>query len=103
MMQTEVENTGSITVTSGQFTLHGGRYMCSATAGSFASGSASLEQLMPDGATFSPVVTIVGGASNVGTLSATGSFIADLPPGQYKWVLSTTMTGFFGQCAQVPF
>lgn len=61
------------------FTLLGGRYAVAAVA-TWGGGSVSLEMLMPDGSTYLAVVA---------PFTANNSTIAYLPPGTYKFAITT--------------
>lgn len=71
--------------------LKGGTYAFSATA-TFGGGNIQVQALMPDGATW----------ANVGTsLTAAGMNTLDLPPGQYRFNV-TTSTAVFAALVGVP-
>ena|SRR5487761_504338 len=64
------------------FTVLGGRYAV-AVAGTWNSGTATLEVLMPDGTTYLAVLT---------AFTADGSAIVDLPANTYKFAFATVTT-----------
>jgi hypothetical protein len=76
------------------FTLRGGKYMVMAHAASWSAGSATLELMAADGATFLPV-------SSALTFAADGVVIADLGPGTYNLVIATT-TGVYVSIVGIP-
>jgi hypothetical protein len=80
--------------TSPVFMLKGGKYAVSCTAGTWGSGSVTLEYLGPDGATYLAVST---GA----TFAANGYTVVDLPPGDYKWVVASATT-IAAQAVRIP-
>jgi hypothetical protein len=80
--------------TSAQFELHGGTYQLSVAA-TGSGGTVTLSQLGPDGATFIPC------ASSSTALTAAGTQLYDLPPGQYKLVVGT-LTAVYAIICRVP-
>ena len=64
--------------TGGAFTLLGGKYMlkCVATG----AGTVTLQTLGPDNATWLTAAS---------AFTASGTEVADLPPGQYRWAVAT--------------
>lgn len=73
--------------TSATFFLQGGRYVLEAA--STGTGTVTLNALASDGVTFVPVVPAVGSA-----LTASGTGIYDLPPGQYNVVVATLTANY---------
>lgn len=74
-----------ISASTAPFRLKGGRYVLAATA-TFGGGSIAVQMLMHDGATWVTPLNIAGSAN---TLTAAGTQVVDLPPGQYKIVIVT--------------
>lgn len=82
----------NISATTGSFTLRGGKY-CAAVAATFGGGSIQLQMLGPDLSTW----------FNLGApFTVAGSQNFDLPPGQYRWVV-TTSTAVYAVIANVPY
>lgn len=73
------------------FNLEGGLYQVSATA-TWGGGSAVLEQLGPDGATWLTVALAI---------SVDGGGTYYLPPGQYRWTVATA-TGVYTSVCRTP-
>lgn len=63
------------------FTLSGGKY-AAAAKGTWGGGSAKLQILLPDGATY---VSVASGTD----FTADGYGVVDLPPGAYRWTCAT--------------
>lgn len=101
MNATQTYNSGSITATTGPFTLKGGKYLFSAVASSFGT-SASLAALAADGSTYVTVTATVGGTTGLATLTANGACLVEVPPGQYEFVLVASFTACFCQVAGIP-
>lgn len=80
--------------TSAQFELKGGTYQLDIAA-TGSGGTAVLNQLGPDGVTFIPAV------GTTAALTASGTQLYDLPPGQYK-LTTTTLTAIFASITRVP-
>lgn len=80
--------------TSAQFELKGGTYQLGIAA-TGSGGTAVLNQLGPDQATFIPCV------ATTAALTASGTQLYDLPPGQYK-LTTTTLTAIFAVIERVP-
>lgn len=85
-MTPEFHASGSITATTAAFTLKGGRYLFSAVATSWGT-SAALATLSGDGTKYVTVPAIALGTSGAASLTADGTCLVDLPPGQYKFVV----------------
>jgi hypothetical protein len=73
------------------FGLDGGLYQATAVA-SWSAGSATLEQLGPDGTTWLSVAT---------ALSANGGVTLYLPPGKYRWTIATA-TAVYVMVTRIP-
>lgn len=82
--------TSSGNADSGTFILRGGKYLVSVIGTSF--GTADLKILGPDGSTFLPVIT---------QITANKAVVADLPPGQYKFV-NGTITAIAESVTRIP-
>ena len=82
----------NISATTAAFTLRGGNYAALVTA-TFGGGNLQLQALAPDGVTF----------VNVGSTITTAVLTAynNLPPGSYKWVV-TTATAIFVSLTRIP-
>lgn len=74
--------------TYGPFPLLGGMYAISAVATWGSGGTAALQFLGPDGATYVPVAN--------GSFAANGMLIVWLPPGQYEIIVTTASNASFG-------
>lgn len=84
-MPTPTESKLLTSAAPGPISLKGGRYVVGCTA-TFSAGNVSLQGLLPDGSTFAGVPNIAG---TVAAFSAAGWQTFDLPPGQYKIVITT--------------
>jgi hypothetical protein len=82
----------NISATTAPFQLHGGRYSAAAVA-TWGGGSAKLQILGPDGATYLSVASTTD-------FSANGFATVDLPPGQYRFTIATA-TAVYCEVAQV--
>lgn len=76
---------GPITATTAAFQLVGGAYMFMAVSANWNGGSVGLNLLGPDGVTWLSVVT---------AQTANGGGSLTLPPGQYKFSVSGTLTAY---------
>lgn len=75
----------------GPYTVLGGRYAMAVSA-TWGGGSATLQVLLPDAATYLTVLT---------AFTADGSALVDLPPGKYKIAVATA-TALQGFLIRVP-
>lgn len=71
---------------SSEFIVAGGRYVLSGASASWGGGSLDVEQLQSDATTW-VVVSPLFGASHI---TANGTVYYDLPPGTYRFTLTTT-------------
>lgn len=78
----------------GPYTILGGKYLFFASA---AGTSNALQMLMPDGSTYQAV----GGSGTALTTSA-GNATVDLPPGKYKFAI-TTVSAVQGGLVRIPY
>lgn len=83
----------NIAATTAAFELRGGRYDVMVIA-TFNAGSVDLQAQGPDGSTFISVLPAAFAATGI-------KQALDLPPGQYKFVV-TTATAVFATVARVP-
>ena len=83
----------SISATTAAFKLNGGHYMVAAVA-TFGGGSVELQALGPDASTWLSAPTPL-------KLTAAGSIAGYLPPGQYRFAI-TTATAVYCSVAGVP-
>jgi hypothetical protein len=83
----------NIAATTAAFALKGGYYMVAVVA-TFGGGNVELQMLGPDQSTFLSAPTAL-------KLSAAGTIAGYLPPGQYKFVV-TTATAVYCSVAGVP-
>jgi hypothetical protein len=85
--------------TYGPFTVQGGLYQLDVIA-TFGGGDLYLEQLGPDQTTWLAkyVAPTSAPTSPVNTITASGSYQASLPPGQYRLVFTTGSAGYFTLC-----
>jgi len=90
----------NVSTNQGPFNLKGGRYLVEMIA-TWNSGNITLDALGPDGTTFLTVNTLSGGTSGAAKLSANGTFVVDLPPGEYRFTI-TTATAAYLALASVP-
>lgn len=67
--------------TSDVFKLMGGKYAVVASAASWGGGNLAMQVLGPDGTTYVACITAI---------TANGFAVYDLPPGTYRFVLTTT-------------
>lgn len=81
----------NINADTADFTLYGGRYQISVIA-TFGGGNVLLEQLGPDNVTYLPV--------NI-AFTANGYDSSDLPPGKYRFNL-TTATAVYALIVRIP-
>lgn len=81
----ELETFGNISATTATFSLRGGQYAVEVHAGTWSSGSVTLERLAFDGSTYITCMT---------AFSADGFATAYLPSGTYKFVV-TSATGIY--------
>lgn len=85
---------GGAGATSAAFNLVGGRYLLEiAAAGS--GGTAVVQKLGPDGATYNTVPPITA------ALTAAGSAVYDLPTGSYK-IATTVLTAVYAGITRIP-
>lgn len=95
MRATESKSYSNITADTSPFWIYGGRYMLTAVA-TWGGGNVVLETIGPDGSTYLAVANLADDA-----VEANGSFYYDLPPGQYRFNL-TTATGVYLKLTRVP-
>jgi hypothetical protein len=83
----------NISASTAAFTLHGGYYLISAIA-TFGGGSVELQALGPDQSTWLSLPTAL-------KITANGTIAGYLPPGQYRFTV-TTATAVYASVAGVP-
>jgi len=81
----------NIGATTASFALFGGKYAISAKA--TGAGTMGLQAVGPDGSTMIAVHTAFA--------AVTGFIVADLPPGQYQFVIAT-FTAVFASITRIP-
>ena len=81
----------NISATTAAFELYGGRFGIMAH-GTWSAGSATLEILADDNMTWLTAAT---------ALTADGTALVDLPPGQYRWAVATA-TALYLSLVRVP-
>lgn len=92
-------------VNAGNFNLpFGGRYAIEIIASG--SGTVELQRLGPDGTTFISIKEHFNNTSTaveltVGSFASQGMFVLDLPPGVYKFVI-TTFTAVYARISRIP-
>ncbi len=91
MRATDKNLASNIAATTSAFTLLGGSYHISMKA-TWGGGNVVLQMLGPDGSTYLPVHT---------ALTADGVSSANLPPGTYRWAV-TTATAVYAQVVRIP-
>ena len=89
----DVQTFSNISASTAQFRLNGGYYMVAAVA-TWGGGNVELEALAPDGSTWLSAPTAI-------KLTANGMIAGYLPPGQYKFAV-TTATAVYCSVAGVP-
>jgi hypothetical protein len=90
---TESKTFSNIGATTAAFALRGGKYAVTAVA-TFGGGSVKFQILGADGSTFISV-------SSATDFTAAGEATIDIPPGQYRFTV-TTATAVFASVARVP-
>lgn len=91
MRATDGNTASNISATTSAFRLTGGIYYVAAVA-TWGGGNVVLQVLGPDGSTYLPAHT---------ALTANGVALAYLPPGQFRWAV-TTATAVYAQVVRVP-
>ena len=85
-----------------QFKLKGGVYAMGAVAGTWGGGNVALQALLPDGVTFGPMYTAQGDANAQITSNSMISPLY-LPPGQYRFNVTTATGAVAAYVAGIPF
>ena len=91
MRAPEAVQFSNIAATTGPFVLEGGRYQVVVTA-TWSAGSVTFEQLGPDGSTYLNVDA---------SYAANGGGTYDLPPGQFRFAV-TTATAVYAFVTRIP-
>lgn len=91
MRATDGDLASNISATTDAFFLTGGKYGIAVLA-TFGGGNVVLQGLGPDGSTYVPMHTAI---------TAAGVATVDIPPGQYRWAV-TTATAVYASVARIP-
>lgn len=83
----------NVAATTSAFLLQGGKYAVKAVA-TFSAGSVKLQTLLPDGSTWLSV-------SSATDFTAAGFATVDLPPGSYRFLI-TTATAVYASVDRIP-
>ena len=82
-----------LSATTASFTINGGKYYFAAVAGTFNSGTVTLQRQSADGLTFYTVTNA--------SFTANGNVVLDLPPGLYQVNLSTTGMVIYAELVRI--